>query len=77
MRSLLRSPDVPPIAARVGPTMHVNLFALAALLGLAVGFDLHTRRIPNCLVGVGILAGFSFSVGVWWSGTVSPPWPAC
>lgn len=65
--------------------MHVNLFALAALLGLAVGFDLHTRRIPNCLVGVGILAGFSFSVGVWWSGTVhamvpstpSPPWPAC
>jgi prepilin peptidase CpaA len=50
--------------------MHVNLFALAALLGLAVGFDLHTRRIPNCLVGVGILAGFSFSVGVWWSGTV-------
>jgi prepilin peptidase CpaA len=49
--------------------MHANLFALAALLGLAVGFDLHTRRIPNRLVGVGILAGLSLSVGVWWSGT--------
>lgn len=46
--------------------------ALAVLLGMAMRFDLSTRRIPNRLVAAGILLGFAWSVGVMLGGaTVS------
>ncbi|MFN3414961.1 MAG: prepilin peptidase [Caldimonas sp.] len=46
--------------------------ALAVLLGMAMRFDLSTRRIPNRLVAAGILIGLSWPVGLMASGaTVS------
>ena len=40
----------------------LNIGMLACLLGLALGYDIASRRIPNWLVGMGLLAGLSFGL---------------
>jgi prepilin peptidase CpaA len=54
------------------PGFFLSVFVLIGLLGLAVVFDMRTRRIPNTLVVAGLsslclLAAFSGSKGFLWS----------
>lgn len=39
-----------------------GIAVLVCLLGLALGYDIAKRRIPNWLTGAGLLAGLGFSV---------------
>ncbi len=63
-----------PIVASLQP---VQLISLALLLGIAIGTDLHTRRIPNRLV----LLGIAVALGTHWGwlafgsdGLAGPAW---